>query len=175
MLSKCSVILIQKIFTLKRPAKLFLLGYLFFISTVNNKKTPQKYTFIHIEPLNVKSSKKERNETRKNFQTFESLTIPFPQGWSHRNLICGQKRSFLFISGGNILTQRTIRSASLNVKVIAYSCCCYKRKRKYDILLKNCMFELWINLDRDVPAPYPYCDLTLTPSRPPIFLVSNDR
>ncbi len=38
-------------------------------------------------------------------------------------------------------THRTIRSASLNAKVIAYSCCHYKRKKEI-ILLKNFMFKL---------------------------------
>ncbi len=35
-----------------------------------------------------------------------------------------------YLECGNILTHRTIRSASPNLKVIAYSFCCYKRKRK---------------------------------------------
>jgi hypothetical protein len=38
-------------------------------------------------------------------------------------------------------------------KVIAYSFCYYKRKRKYNILLKNCMFKLKINLNRYGPRP----------------------
>jgi hypothetical protein len=46
-------------------------------------------------------------------------------------------------------THQTIRSASPNFKVIT----CYKRKRKKDNLLKNCMFKLKINLDRHDPRP----------------------
>ncbi len=48
-------------------------------------------------------------------------------------------------------THQTIRSASPNFKVIACSCCGYKRKQ--DISLKNCMLKLKINLDRHGPRP----------------------
>ncbi len=51
------------------------------------------------------------------------------------------------------MTHRTIRSASPNFKVIAYSF--HKRKRKKDILLKNCMFKLKMNLYRHGLRPLP--------------------
>jgi hypothetical protein len=63
-------------------------------------------------------------------------------------------------------THWTIRSASPNFKVIAYSCCCYKRKRKWDISLQNCMFKLKINLDRH--GPRPLSNIWLLPD-PPFF------
>ncbi len=84
------------------------------------------------------------------------------------------EESGLNIYNPRIYWRTEILCVSLNDKVIAYSFSCYKRKRKYDISLKNCMFKLKINFDRHGPRLLPNICLLPNPhcfSFPPTFKV----